>query len=182
MDHISYIGNKLSKGIAILYYVSRIINMDALRNLYCTLILPYLSYCAMVWGNTYTTNLVPLCLKQKKAIWIVCNVKYRGHTTELFYSMKLLTIYQIIEFQTGIYMYKAFHMKLSYSQQELFYLRDLIKQLQQVKVVPSYKHMYVLQKKQNCVSVTGIKLWNSIENYVEIARLNKLLRQNSIVF
>ena len=50
MDHISYISNKLSKGIAILYRVSSIINMDALRNLYCTLIL---SYCAMVWRNTY---------------------------------------------------------------------------------------------------------------------------------
>ena len=95
MDHISYISNKLSKGIAIFYCVSSIINVDALRNLYCTQILPYLSYCAMVWGNTYTTNLLPLYLKQKKAIRIVCNVKYRDHTPELFYDMKLLTIYQI---------------------------------------------------------------------------------------
>ena len=52
MDHISYISNKLSKSIAILYCVSSIINIDALKNLYCTLILPYLSYCAMVWENT----------------------------------------------------------------------------------------------------------------------------------
>ena len=42
--------------------------MDALRNLYCTLVLPYLSYCAMVLGNTYTTNLLPLYLKQKKPL------------------------------------------------------------------------------------------------------------------
>ena len=42
-DHISYISNKLSKSITILYHVSCIINTDALRNLYCTLILPYLS-------------------------------------------------------------------------------------------------------------------------------------------
>ena len=32
MDHISYIRNKLSKGIAILYHVGSIINMDALKN------------------------------------------------------------------------------------------------------------------------------------------------------
>ena len=37
-DHISYINNKLSKCIAILYHISSIINMDALRNPYCTLI------------------------------------------------------------------------------------------------------------------------------------------------
>ena len=68
MDHISYISSKLSKGIAILFSVSSTINMDALRNLHCTLIFPYLSYYAMVWGNTYTTNLMPLYLKQKKPL------------------------------------------------------------------------------------------------------------------
>ena len=34
-------------------------------------------------------------------------------------------------------------------------------------MVPSDKHMYVLQKKQNCFSVTGINLWNCIENYIK---------------
>ena len=58
LDHISYISHKLSKGIAILYCVSSINNMDALRNLYCTLILPYLSYCAMVWGNVVVVVVV----------------------------------------------------------------------------------------------------------------------------
>ena len=123
MDHISHISNKLSKGIAIPYRVISIITMDTLRNLYCTLILPYLSYRAMVWGNTNTNNLKPLYLKQKKAIRIVCNVKYREHTPELFYDMKLLTIYQIIEFQTGISMHRAFQMKLSCNLQKLFLLK-----------------------------------------------------------
>ena len=78
----------------------------------------------MQWflGNTYTTNLMPHYPKQKKAIRIVCNVKYRDHTPELFYDMKLLTIYQIIVFKTGIFMYKAFHMKLPCNLQKLFLL------------------------------------------------------------
>ena len=56
-------------------------------------------------------------------------MKYRDNTPELFYDMKLLTICQIIEFQTGIFMYKAFHMKLPCNLQKLFYLRDLNMQL-----------------------------------------------------
>ena len=76
----------------------------------------------MVWENTYTTNLMPLYLRQKKAIRIVCNVKYRYHTPELFYNMKLLTIYQIIEFQKAIFMHKAFLMKLHCNLQKLFLL------------------------------------------------------------
>ena len=66
---------------------------------------------------------MPLYLKQKKAIGIVCNVKFRDHTPELFHNMKLLTIYQIIEFQTGIFIYKAFHMKLPCNLQKLFLLK-----------------------------------------------------------
>ena len=141
--------------------------MDALRNLYCTLILPYLSYCAMVWGNTYTTNLMPLYLKQKKVIGIVCNVKYRDHTPELCYNMKLLTIYQIINFQTGIFMYKAFHIKLPCNLQKLFLLErpDYAVVTSQCG---SFRQTYVrTTKKQHCDSVTGIKLWNCIENYIK---------------
>ena len=154
----SYISNKLSKSIAIHYHVSSIINMDALRNLYCTLKLPYLSYCAMVWGNTYTTNLMPPYLKQKKAIRIVCSVKHRDHTPELFYNIKLLTIYQIIEFQTGIIMHKAFHMKLPCNLQKLFLLER-----SDYAVVArqggAFRQTYVCTtKKQHCVSATGIKL------------------------
>ena len=39
-------------------------------------------------------------------------------------------------------------------------------QLQQGKVVPSDKHVRTT-KKQHCVSVTGIKLWNCSENYIK---------------
>ena len=59
------IATSIQKGIAIVYCVSSINNMDALRNLNSTLILPHLSYCAMVWGNTYTTNSMPLPQTEK---------------------------------------------------------------------------------------------------------------------
>ena len=58
---------------------------------------------------------MPLYLRQKKAIRIVGNVKHRDHTPGLFYYMKLLTIYQIIKLQTGIFIHKALHMKLPYN-------------------------------------------------------------------
>ena len=126
--------------------------MDALRNLYCTLILSYLSHYAMVWENTYTTNLMPLP-QTEKAIGIVCNVKYRYHTSELFYDMKFLTIYQISKLQTGNFMHKAFHMKLPYDMQDHFLLKRT-----GYKVVArqtgSIRQTYVrTAKKQHCVSV-----------------------------
>ena len=50
MFHIFY---KLSKSIAIIYHARPLLHQCALRNLYCALILPYISHHAMVWGNTY---------------------------------------------------------------------------------------------------------------------------------
>ena len=116
-DHISYIGSKLSKSNAILSHASSVINKGNLGNLYCTQILPYLKYCVIVWGHTYGTHLLPLFLKQKKAIVNICDAKYKEHTSKLFYDMKLLTIHQIIKLQRGIFMYKAFYIKLPYNLQ-----------------------------------------------------------------
>ena len=42
--HITYICNKLSKSISILYKASQTLNTNALRTLYCSLFLPYVSY------------------------------------------------------------------------------------------------------------------------------------------
>ena len=76
--------------------------------------------------------------------------------------MKLLTIYQIIEFQTGIFMHKSFCMKLPCNLQKLilFGRPDYAVATRQSG---SFRQTYVrTTKKQHCVSVTGIKLWHCI--------------------
>ena len=65
-DHISYISNKLAKSISILHRVKWTLDSRALRLLYYTLLLPYISYCAIIWENTYYTNVLPIFAKQKK--------------------------------------------------------------------------------------------------------------------
>ena len=49
-DHITYISNKLSKNIAILYWTSHVIDTKALYCLY-NAIFQHLNYCIEVWGN-----------------------------------------------------------------------------------------------------------------------------------
>ena len=64
--HISYTKNKISKSIAILYKVKDFLNEKSLYTLYCSLVLPYITYCVEVWGNTYKTNTNQiLCFKKK---------------------------------------------------------------------------------------------------------------------
>ena len=41
-------------------------------------------------GNTHHSNILPIFIKLKKAMKIVCKVKFVHHTSELFANMKLL--------------------------------------------------------------------------------------------
>ena len=65
-DHISYTSNKLAKSISILHRVKLTLDSRALRLLYYALVLPYISYCAIILGNIYYTNVLPIFTKQKK--------------------------------------------------------------------------------------------------------------------
>lgn len=51
--HILHIQTKISKNLAVLNKVKHFIDEKALHILYCSLVSPYLTYCAEVWGNNY---------------------------------------------------------------------------------------------------------------------------------
>ena len=79
-EHITYICHKLSKSISMSYKVSQTLNTNALRSLYSYLILPYISYCAEIFGNTYPSNILPVLLRQRKAIKIIAGAICLDHT------------------------------------------------------------------------------------------------------
>ena len=75
--------------------------------IYNSLILPYITYCIDIWGNTYKSRIRDLILLQKRAVRIIDNAGYRDHTTSIFRKYKLLKLEDIIHLQTCILMYKA---------------------------------------------------------------------------
>lgn len=83
-SHIKHIQNKISKSIAILYRVKHILDRESLHTLYCSMVLPYFSYCSEVWGNNYKTRIDSLITLQKRAIRIINKAGYRDHTNPLF--------------------------------------------------------------------------------------------------
>ena len=55
-EHIKTIQSKISKTTAIIYKASHVLTERALYILYCSLALPYMTYCSEICGNTYRTN------------------------------------------------------------------------------------------------------------------------------
>ena len=78
---------------------------SSLLTLYSSLILPYLNYGILAWGNTHKFLLDRLLLLQKKSLRIICNTNARSHTNQLFLQNKILKIEDLYSFQLGQFMY-----------------------------------------------------------------------------
>ena len=82
---ISKLRHYLSKSILVLLYNS--------------LILPHLSYCLEVWGNTYRTTLDPIYKAQKKLVRIISFKDSFTHSRPLFHTLGILDIYSQFKYQ-----------------------------------------------------------------------------------
>ena len=70
--HIDKTRCKLSKSLSILYKASIVLDSHNLYIIYCSIMMPYFSYCSKIWGGTYDSNIKALILLQKRAICVVC--------------------------------------------------------------------------------------------------------------
>ena len=118
--HVAQVRKKISKGIFILNKVKFSLNERAMRTLYCALILPYLSYCVEVWGNTCKETTKPVNLLQKRAIRIIHKAGYIDNTNALFINSGLLKFYDLVELQTLLVMFKANGKTLPTKLQKMF--------------------------------------------------------------
>ena len=64
-EHIQQLSKKISRGIGVLCKIRHYVNVKILTQLYHAIILPFFSYCCIVWGNTYNHNIKPLQRMQK---------------------------------------------------------------------------------------------------------------------
>ena len=108
-DHVSYIRHKMSKNLSVMYRVKWLLNNSALYMIYCTLVLPCISYCCEIWGNTYKTRVQPLYIIQKRAISICNHLEYRAHTKPAFLKLNTLTIADLVKFKSMVLMYKIYN-------------------------------------------------------------------------
>ena len=104
-SHIDNICKTISRNIGVIYKVKHVLPLSALLVLYSTLILPYLNYGILAWGNAAKSRLDKILLLQKKVLRIICNTSYRAHTDILFRQNRILKINDLYRFQLYQFMY-----------------------------------------------------------------------------
>nr|XP_049573449.1 uncharacterized protein LOC125966909 [Syngnathus scovelli] len=158
--HIKNVKSKISRSMAVIYKAKELLDYHSLRTLYCSLVLPYLHYCAEVWGNTYKTSLQPLIILQKRAIRTIHKVNYLEHTNPLFIQSKLLKFTDIVSYQTVIIMYRAKAKQLPENIQNLFRNQEGGYKL---RGNHNFKILNIRTTlKSFCITITGVKLWNNL--------------------
>lgn len=104
--HITHITSKISKSIGIIRKTAKLLNRNTLKSLYMSLVVPYLNYCNLIWGNASVCHLTRIHLLQKKAIRIIYGRQMYDHTAPYFADGKFLTIFDIYKLNCAIFIYK----------------------------------------------------------------------------
>ena len=80
--------------------------------------------------------------------------------------MNMLNFFFIVELQTATFMYKACHQLLPCNLQKYFTIKSNVYGIETKQKNMFYQSYVRTTKKQHCISVAGVKLWNSINNKI----------------
>ena len=107
-QHIRHITTCISIEKLAFYTKQKIIFQRLLSLCYTiiSLILPYITYCNLIWATGAKTKLDHIHLLQKKAIRICTGSQYLAHTNPLFNELKTLNVFHINSLQSLLFMFK----------------------------------------------------------------------------
>ena len=111
-SHVSKISGVISRQIGIIGRARYLLNAQLLMLLYNSLILPYLTYCACIWGSNYRTTLQPVIVAQKRAVRLISGVPAGTHTSQLFRELKLLKFTDLVQSQILNILHDFLHERL----------------------------------------------------------------------
>ena len=105
-EHITYIKNKISKSIGILYKTRCYLDKIALKNMYYTFVFPYLIYCNEIWGNAAAVHLDPLIKLQKKCVRTLTFSDYQAPSEPIFQNLNILNFEKLVIQRISLMMFK----------------------------------------------------------------------------
>jgi len=103
--HVVNISKMISRNIGVCKRIRHKVDFKTATLLYDTMILPYFSYCNIIWANCSKYNLKKLYKLQKRAIRVIFYVNSRTHSAPLFRKLQRFNIYDIYKSQLCHFMY-----------------------------------------------------------------------------
>ena len=119
-EHLHHVTTCISRNIGIISKLKFFLPRSTLFLLYNSLILPYISYCNVVWGTCGSTKINSTFELQKKVIRICTGSHFLAHTDSLFHELKTLKVFDLNIIQVAVIMFKYIHHQLPSSFDNMF--------------------------------------------------------------
>ena len=168
IQHITYVKNKVSKGIDIMYKARKYLNKQSLINLYYSFIYPYLIYCIESWGNATDCHLNQLFLMQKRVVRLITFSDYNVPTTTIFQAVNILPLQKIVYDRIGIMMYKYANGLLPQVMNDLYITNN------EIHSYPT-RHQHLLHINKSSINVysksfanTSARIWNALQSKMNV--------------
>ncbi len=166
-NHLHAISKTISRNTGLLTKMKHFVPEKILYSLYCTLILPYINYSVVIWGNTYETYLDKIFKLQKWAIRMISNSHYRCHTAPLFKKYNVLNVHDTFKLKLGTFMYKHQINQLPKTFSSYF-----TKHVQTHNYTTRNAHDYSINKTKKSFSDRAVRncgptVWNSFDNVIK---------------
>ena len=178
-SHTTHITKIVSRYNGIIRKIKPYLNKTSLLTLYNTLVLPYLSYCTMIWGDRNNSHLNTLFLMQKKIIRTCTNSIWLEHTNPLFFSTRNLKIHDIYIYQLAIHMFRH-HYKLIPNDlpNNEFIIQASIHHYNTRQALDLHIDPTKSVLASNTIKTQGPKLWNSINPKFKTCRSLSSFKKN----
>ena len=168
IPHITYVKNKVSKGIGIIYKARKYLKRHTLINLYHSYTYPYLIYCIEAWGNSTNCHLEQLYLTQKKVARIISFSNYNTHSKDIFKQLHILPLNKLVVNKIGIMMYKYANNLLSLAINNLFTTNSDVH-----NYTTRQKHLLHVNKSNiniypKSFGNTSARIWNAMQSEFEV--------------
>ncbi len=174
--HINLICKTLFKNIGIISKLCYYVDLDTLKNVYYSLIYPYLYNGAVIWGNTYQSRINQLNILNNKVIRIMTFSKPRSHAPPLYKLLGILQVKDIVYTQKCNFMYDYVNNRLPEAFSNYFTHSSEIHQ-HYTRYSTHNFHLPSVSSNSGKFSLkfSGIKTWNSLDNR------DKLLPRKSLI-
>ena len=92
--HISYVASRISRSNGIIAKLRHFLTLSQMRQLYYSIIYPYISYAILAWGSAYKSHIKKLQTKQNHATRLIFFARTLGKSTES--ALPLLNLLDVL--------------------------------------------------------------------------------------
>ena len=181
-EHISSVSAKVSKNTALLKRIGCFLPLFVRKIFYFSFIQPYLDYCSTIWGPG--RNLTIISKLQRRCIRIILDENYRSDTGPLVKFLKILPIFDRINFRICTMAYRALHEQLPVNIKNIFKPLSTLNRrctrqtTQEHLFVPNFK----LNVARNSMNYIGPTLYNHLNQELKSSSSLSLFKRKYIDF